>query len=285
MATEMLGSEVAKSMKEGLINETKGLEEKGIHPNLTIIRVGARPDDLSYERGAKKRMEITGIGCQVLELPEDISQADFEEEFRKVNEDDSVHGILLFNPLPKSLDIAPVKAMINPLKDMDCLSAINVAKVFTGDASGFAPCTPEAVMDMLDYYGIDLTGKKVTLVGRSMVVGKPLAMMLLGKHATLTICHTRTKDLPGTCRQAEVLVAAAGKAKMITEDMVGENAVVVDVGINVDAEGNLCGDVDYEHVKDKASYISPVPRGVGNVTTSVLADHVLRAAKALNGIE
>jgi len=284
MATEMLGSEVAKSMKEGLINETKELEEKGIHPNLTIIRVGARPDDLSYERGAKKRMEITGIGCQVLELPEDISQADFEEEFRKVNEDDSVHGILLFNPLPKSLDIAPVKAMINPLKDMDCLSAINVAKVFTGDASGFAPCTPEAVMDMLDYYSIDLTGKKVTLVGRSMVVGKPLAMMLLGKHATLTICHTRTKDLPGTCRQAEVLVAAAGKAKMITEDMVGENAVVVDVGINVDADGNLCGDVDYEHVKEKASYISPVPRGVGNVTTSVLADHVLRAAKALNGI-
>ncbi len=285
MATEMLGSEVAKSMKEGLIEETRHLEEKGISPSLTIIRVGARPDDLSYERGAKKRMEITGIGCQVLELPEDISQEDFEEEFRKVNEDDSVHGILLFNPLPKTLDIAPVKAMINPLKDMDCLSAINVAKVFTGDATGFAPCTPEAVMDMLDFYGIDLTGKRVTLVGRSMVVGKPLAMMLLGKHATLTICHTRTKDLPGTCRQAEVLVAAAGRAKMITEDMVGEGAVVVDVGINVDESGNLCGDVDYEHVKEKASYISPVPRGVGNVTTSVLADHVLRAAKMLNGIE
>ncbi len=281
MAEVMLGVEVAKAMKTQIIEKVESWKEKGINPNLTIIRVGAREDDLAYERGAKKRMELTGIDCKVLELPEDISQEKLEAEFQKVNEDPKVHGILLFRPLPKHLNEEPLRMMIDPYKDVDGMSPVNMAKVFSGDLSGHAPCTAEAVMEMLDYYQIDLTGKKVAIVGRSMVVGRPLSMLMLQKNATVTICHTRTKDLPGTLRDAEVLVAAAGKAKMITEDMVGEGAIVADVGINVDEDGNLCGDVDYDAAEKKASYISPVPRGVGSVTTSVLAKHVVKSVELL----
>lgn len=280
MSICMKGAEVAKAMKETLIAKVNELKEHGVFPHLTIVRVGARPDDLSYERGAKKRMEMIGIECQVLELPEDISQEDFEKEFQAVNDDPKVHGILVFRPLPEHLDEEPIQAMIRPEKDVDCMSPVNMAKVFAGDESGYAPCTAEAVMEMLSFYGIDPEGKKVVVVGRSMVVGRPLAMMLLKKNATVTVCHTRTIDLKETCREAEILVAAAGKAKMITSDMVGEEAVVADVGINVDESGNLCGDVDYESVEKIASHISPVPRGVGSITTSVLAKHVVRAASA-----
>lgn len=285
MGIVMKGADVAKAMKEALIKEAELLKEKGISACLTIVRVGARPDDLAYERGARKRMESIGIECRVLELPEDICQEEFEEKFQEVNEDPNVHGILLFRPLPEHLDENPVKAMINPEKDVDCMSPVNIAKVFAGDETGFAPCTPEAVMEMLQYFGIELKGRRVTVIGRSMVVGKPLSMLLLKKHATITVCHTRTKDLALTCREAQILVAAAGKAKMVTEDMVGEGAVVVDVGINVDDAGNLCGDVDYDAVENKASYISPVPGGVGSVTSSVLAKHVIRGAKYLHGME
>ncbi|MCB6414912.1 bifunctional 5,10-methylenetetrahydrofolate dehydrogenase/5,10-methenyltetrahydrofolate cyclohydrolase [Dorea acetigenes] len=283
MSVLMKGADVANAMKEVLINKVEALKEEGTVPCLTIVRVGNRPDDLAYERGAKKRMEMTGITCRVLELPEKITQSEFEEEFRKVNDDPAVHGILLFRPLPKQLDEEPIKAMIHPEKDMDCMSPVNVAKVFAGDETGYAPCTAEAVMEMLDYYDIDPKGKNVTVVGRSMVVGKPLSMMLLKRHATITVCHTRTVNLMEICRGAEILVAAAGKARMITADMVGEGAVVADVGINVDEAGNLCGDVDFDAVEPKASYISPVPRGVGSITTSVLAKHVVRAAERASG--
>ena len=225
---------------------------------------------------------MIGIECKVVELPETITQAEFEKTFFKINEDPKVHGILLFRPLPGHLDEGPVVSRINPLKDVDCMCPVNIAKVFSGDETGHAPCTPEAVMEMLDYYKIDPKGKKVTVIGRSMVVGKPLSMMLLKRHATVTICHTRTKDLTATCREAEILVAAAGKARMVTADMVGDGAVVVDVGINVDDKGNLCGDVDFEAAEPATSYISPVPRGVGSVTSSVLAKHVLKAAEYLS---
>ncbi|MCB6200608.1 bifunctional 5,10-methylenetetrahydrofolate dehydrogenase/5,10-methenyltetrahydrofolate cyclohydrolase [Extibacter muris] len=283
MGIVMKGADVAAAMKERLVEETKRLTEQGILPCLGIVRVGARPDDLAYERGARKRMEAIGIGCQVTELPEDITQEEFEKEFCRVNDNPNIHGILLFRPLPAHLDEDPVREMIHPMKDVDGMSPVNIAKVFTGDESGYAPCTPEAVMEMLDYYKIDPRGKRVTVIGRSMVVGKPLSMLLLKRHATITVCHTRTEELEQTCREAEVLVAAAGKAKMVSGSMVGDGAVVVDVGINIDAQGNLCGDVDYDAVQDKASYISPVPRGVGSVTSSVLAKHVVRGAAYLSG--
>lgn len=282
MGVLMKGINVANAMKEELIKEAELLKKEGTVPCLSIIRAGNREDDLSYERGAKKRMEAVGIECRVQELPESITQKEFEEAFRKVNDAPSVHGILMFRPLPKHLDEEPVRNMIHPVKDVDCMSDVNVAKVFAGDETGYAPCTAEAVMKMLKFYGIDLKGKNTVVIGRSMVVGKPLSMMLLKEHATVTICHTRTVDLPEICKNADILVAAAGKAKMITADMIGEGAVVADVGINVDEEGNLCGDVDFEGAEKKASYISPVPRGVGSITTSVLAEHVIRAAKSLH---
>lgn len=284
MENAMLGLDVAKAMKEHLIAEVESLKERGIQPTLTIIRVGAKEEDLSYERGAKKRMELVGIDCKVVELPEQISQSQLEEAFQAVNEDKNVHGILLFQPLPEHLDAEPLKKMIHPLKDVDGMSMMNMAKVFAGEKDGFAPCTAEAVMEMLAYNNVELSGKRVTIVGRSLVVGKPLSMLMLQKNATVTVCHSRTKELEETCRNAEVLVAAVGRPRMITADMVREGAVVVDVGINVDENGMLCGDVDYERAKEKAALISPVPRGVGSVTTSVLAKHVILGAKYQNGL-
>lgn len=277
----MKGAEVIAAMKEKMLQDVTELRTQGIEPMINIIRVGSRPDDLAYERGARKRMESVGIRMDVTELPEDISQKDFAAAFRSVNDNPDVHGIMLFRPLPPTLDEEEIAGMINPIKDVDCMSPVNIAKVFGGDSDGHAPCTAEAVMEMLDFYGIELSGKRVTVVGRSMVVGKPLAMMLLKKNATVTMCHTRTKDLPGACRQAEVIAAAAGRAGMITADMVSEGAVVADVGINVNEEGKLCGDVDFSGVSKKAAAISPVPGGVGGVTTSVLAAHVVRAAQIL----
>lgn len=278
MSVVMRGTDVARAMKEALVQEAKALKGNGITPCLSIIRVGERPDDLSYERGARKRMEMTGIECRVTELPEDVSQEVFEETFSRINEDAGVHGILLLRPLPGSLDEEPVRAMINPKKDVDGMSPVNIAKIFSGDATGFAPCTAEAVMEMLRYYGITLRGKRVTVLGRSMVVGRPLAMLLLKEHGTVTVCHTQTEGLAKECSDAEILIAAAGKARMVTADMVGDGAAVVDVGINIDETGSLCGDVDYEAAESKASYISPVPGGIGSVTSSVLAKHVLKSA-------
>jgi len=278
MAELLKGMEVANAMKETLAAENAALIAKGVTPKLAIVRVGERPDDLAYERGALKRFEGLGIAVQVSVFPEDIGQAEFEKEFAKINEAGDVHGILLFRPLPKTLNEEPILKIIDPEKDMDCMCVANIAKVFAGDESGYAPCTPEGVIELLKHFEVPLKGSKVTLVGRSMVVGKPLAMLLLKEHATITICHTRTVDLAAECRAADILIAAAGAAKMIKADYVKEGAIVIDVGINVDDEGNLCGDVDFEAVEPLASKITPVPGGVGSVTTSILAKHVLRAA-------
>ena len=232
MGTVMKGAEVAKEMKETLIREANELKEKGIDPCLAIIRVGARSADLSYERGAKKRMELAGIACKVVELSEDITQEEFEEEFQKVNQDPEVHGILLFRPLPKHLNEEKIKNIIHPFKDVDCMSPVNLAKVFSGDDSGFAPCTPEAVIKMLEHYGISLCGKKVTVVGRSMVVGRPLSMLLLKRHATITICHTRTKDLEKVCREADILIIGGTSlnvypAAALVDYFRGENLILI----------------------------------------------------------
>lgn len=277
----MKGAEVNAAMKEKMINRVDALKKKGVQPVINIVRIGNRSDDLAYERGARKRMESVGVEMKITELPEDISQADFVKAFRKVNEDKTVHGIMLFRPLPKHLDESEIASIINPIKDVDCMSPVNIAKVFMGDEGVFAPCTAKAVMEMLVHYEVDLSGKNVAIVGRSMVVGKPLAMLMLKKNATVTVCHTRTVDLAEKCRRADVVVAAAGRAGMITGDMISRGTVVVDVGININEEGKLCGDVEFESVEPQASYISPVPGGVGGVTSSVLASHVIKAAEIL----
>lgn len=275
----MLGTEVAKAMKEALTLKTERLKEQGTVPCLAIVRVGERPDDISYERGAKKKMEGIGIECHSIVLEEAISMARFEEVIRGLNTEADVHGILLLRPLPKHLDEKQVKTWMDPEKDMDCMCDSNILKVFAGEKTDYAPCTAEAVMEMLNYYQIPLAGKQVAIIGRSMVIGKPLAMLMLHAHATVTMCHSRSEEMDAICRNADILVAAAGKAKMVKAKMVKEGAVVVDVGINMDENGKLCGDVDFEDVETKVSAISPVPKGVGSITTSVLAKHVLLAAE------
>ncbi|MCF0130397.1 MAG: bifunctional 5,10-methylenetetrahydrofolate dehydrogenase/5,10-methenyltetrahydrofolate cyclohydrolase [Pseudobutyrivibrio sp.] len=281
MEVLMKGAPVATALTEKLASQVEEMKKGGITPKLAIVRVGERGDDLAYERGATKRMEKCGIDCQVYTFPADVPMEEFEKGFKAINDDDAVHGILMFRPLPKHLDEERIKSIINPLKDVDCMNSVNMAKVFMQDKTGYAPCTPEAVIRMLEYYEVDLTGKNVALIGRSLVVGKPLAMLLMGKNATVTVCHTKTKDVADITRRSDIVIAAAGAIKTVTRDMISEGTVVVDVGINVDGEGNLCGDVDYEEVENIASYISPVPAGVGSVTSTVLAEHVVRAAVAL----
>jgi len=279
MAELLKGIDVVNAMKQGLIDKNNELVAKGVVPCLAIVRVGERQDDLAYENGAIKRFDGLGIKVRVFAFPETIAQAEFEAEFTKINDDESVHGILLFRPLPKTLDEGPIKKIINPDKDVDCMCAENFAKVFVGDDSGYAPCTPRGVIELLKHYGIPLAGAKVALAGRSMVVGKPLAMLLVKENATVTICHTKTVDLPAVCREADIVIAAAGVAKMIGREHISPGAVVIDVGINVDESGNMCGDVDFEAAEQVASKITPVPGGVGTVTTSILAMHTLQAAE------
>ena len=225
-------------------------------------------------------MEKVGFRCTSYTFPADIDNDTFQKEFDKINEDEDIDGILLLRPLPKHLDEKAIENRIASVKDLDGISPMNLAKVYAGDPTGYGPCTAEAVIEMLDYAGVDLKGKRAVVIGRSLVIGKPVAMMLMKKNATVTVCHTKTVDMPGVCKGAEVLVAAAGVAKMVDKSFVADGAVVIDVGINVDEGGNLCGDVDFEDVAENASVCTPVPGGVGSVTTSVLAKHLLKAAKA-----
>ncbi|TYP56649.1 bifunctional 5,10-methylenetetrahydrofolate dehydrogenase/5,10-methenyltetrahydrofolate cyclohydrolase [Thermosediminibacter litoriperuensis] len=281
MADIVSGKEVAEALKQKLVDEVDELKSNGIIPGLAIVLVGDRPDSLSYIKGAQKRCSEIGIDCRLVQLPADTSEEEFVSRIRQLNQDRSVHGILVMRPLPATISEDRVKYEISPLKDVDCFNPVNMAKVMSGEEGGFAPCTPSAVMEILDYYGIELTGKRVVIVGRSMVVGRPLSMMMLKRHATVTICHTRTVDLAKETSRAEILVAAAGKARMIKKDMVGSGAVVIDVGINFDENGKMCGDVDFEAVKELAGKITPVPGGVGSVTSTVLAKHVIRACRML----
>ncbi len=285
MAELLKGKEVVAAMKERLTAQVARLEQAGVHPKMAIVRCGARPDDLSYEAGAIKRFHGLGIDIEVKELPVDIEQQDFIHQIEGLNQDDSVHGVLVFRPLPKQLDETVLKYVLSPEKDMDAMNPDNLAKVFAADPSGYPPCTPEAVMELLDHYQVELTGKNAVILGRSMVVGKPLAMMLLAKNATVTICHTKTQNLPAVARQADILIACAGKAKMVTADYLSPGQTVIDVGINMDENGKLCGDVDFEAAEPIAARITPVPGGVGTVTTSCLAAHVLRAAMKQAGLE
>jgi len=279
MKTEMItlkGAAVSAKIKEQV--ETLLTDLKGKTPKLAIVRVGERPDDLSYERGALKKMESFGLMGESFAFPQDITDEAFKEEFAKINENPDIDGILLLRPLPKQIKEKDIEHMIDPGKDLDGISPENIARVFAGDDTGFAPCTAEAVVEVLKANDIALTGKRVAIVGRSMVVGRPLSMLMLKENATVTICHTRTEDLKETCKNAQILVAAAGRARMVDASFVGTDAIVVDVGINVDEDGKLCGDVDFDSLEGTASMATPVPGGVGAVTTAVLARHLVLAA-------
>lgn len=273
---ELRGKKVSDGIKEYV---SKELETLSFVPKLAIVRVGENPDDMSYERGATKKLKSFGLDVASYVFPQDISDEDFKKAFKDINEDDEVTGILLLRPLPRTINEKDIENMIDPKKDLDGISPINIAKVFAGDTTGFSPCTAEAVIEVLKAYDIELTGKRVTVVGRSMIVGKPVSMLLLKENATVTMTHTRTVDLKKTCSDAEIVIAAAGRAKMLNSDYCGQDAVMIDVGINVDENGKLCGDVDYATLDGKASAATPVPGGVGTVTTAVLAKHLIQAAK------
>ena len=278
MAKQLLGKEVNASLNERIKAQVAELQAKGVNPTLGIIRVGENPSDISYEKGDTKRCETLGVACEKILLPEDVSQEELLAVIDKVNKDDRIHGVLLFRPLPKHLNQAVIENALDPAKDVDCMTDGSMSGVFTGKKVGFPPCTPQACMEILDHYGIDCTGKKAVVIGRSLVVGKPAAMMLIKKNATVTVCHTRTVDMPSVTREADIIIVAAGRAGVVGADYVKPGQIVIDVGINMNDEGKLCGDVDYAAVEPIVDAITPVPGGVGSVTTSVLVGHVVEAA-------
>lgn len=278
---ELTGKIVADAINEGLRADIEMLKNKGKVPTLAVVRIGAREDDLAYERGLKKKFSEMNCNVTVMELPDEVCQEELEQTIAALNEDREIDGILLFRPLPRGLSEDSIKNLISRDKDVDCMGRLNQAAVFAGEDEGFAPCTAAAVMELLDFYGIELKGKKVTVVGRSLVIGKPVAMMLMKKNATVTICHTKTLMLETECKNADIIVACAGSAKMITSDYVKAGQIVIDVGMNVDENGKLCGDVDFAGVSEIVDAVTPVPRGVGSVTTSVLLKHTVRSAARL----
>lgn len=290
MAKLLLGKEVTDALNEKLRARTASLWEKGIIPTLAIVRCGENPSDLSYERGAVKRAELVGVAVKQHVLAEDVTKEALLAVIDGLNADASVHGVLIFRPLPKHLrdDQNEICNRLNPRKDVDCMTDLSNAGVFAGRTDlGYAPCTPEACMEILDYYGIDCKGKSAAVIGRSLVVGKPAAMMLLGRNATVTVCHTKTGNTAEICRNADIVVSAAGALNSLTKDFVRPGQVVIDVSINWDENkpnskggtGALAGDAVFDEVEPIVAAITPVPGGVGAVTTAVLMKHVVEAAE------
>ena len=290
MAKLLLGKEVNEALVADLQSRTAALREKGVAPTLGIIRVGARPDDLSYEKGAIKKAELVGIEVKVIELPEDADRDAVLSAVDQVNADSTIHGVLMFQPFPAHL--RPYQREIcnrlDPRKDMDCLTDLSSAGVYQGRSDlGYAPCTPAACMEILDYYGIDCKGKNAVVIGRSLVVGKPAGMMLMGKNATVTTCHTKTVNTAEICKNADIIVSAAGVLNSLTAEYVRPGQIVIDVSINWDenkintrgGKGGIAGDAKFDEVEAIVDAITPVPGGVGAVTTTVLMKHVVEAAE------
>ncbi|EJO5348743.1 bifunctional 5,10-methylenetetrahydrofolate dehydrogenase/5,10-methenyltetrahydrofolate cyclohydrolase [Clostridium botulinum] len=279
MAKILYGNEVALKIKEDLKLRIDNLKEKNIIPKLAILRMGNNPDDIAYERSIIKSCEKLNIETKVDKLKEDILEEDFLTLIESLNKQKDIHGILVFRPYPKHLNKNIINSSISLNKDVDCMHPLNLERIFEGDLDGFMPCTPEAVIEILKYYDMDLKGKNIVIINRSMVVGKPLSMMALSHNATVTICHSKTIDLPSITKKADIIVTAIGKAKLIKEEYFNKDSIVIDVSINVDENGKLCGDVDFENVKDKVMAITPVPKGVGSVTTTLLLKHIVEAAE------
>jgi len=279
MATILKGADVVASLNSKIIEDVKTLEIKGISPTLAILRVGDRADDISYEKTAKKRADTVGIRVKNITLPIDVTQTELLQNIEALNNDNNIHGVLMFRPLPKHLDERAVCLALSPRKDIDGITETSLAGVFTGNAATFAPCTAQACIEILDYYNINCTGKRAVVVGRSLVVGKPVAMMLMAKNATVTVCHTRTVDMPGITKNAEIIIVAAGQIEGLTKEYFSPGQIVVDVGINWCTEKNkLCGDVKFDEAEPIVGAITPVPGGVGTVTTSVLLSNVIKSA-------
>jgi methylenetetrahydrofolate dehydrogenase (NADP+)/methenyltetrahydrofolate cyclohydrolase len=284
MAEILKGAPVAAALTDKMKQDVAELQEHGINPTLAILRVGERPDDLAYERGAVKRSEKAGVEVRKVVLPEDVTQEEFDRVLTELNQDASVHGILMMRPLPGHLDNERARQMLAPEKDIDGCTDGSLAGVFTNTPTGFPPCTAQAAMEMLHHYGYEVQGKKVAVIGRSLVIGRPVAMMLMHENATVVNCHTRTVDVPSITREADIIIAAAGRLRNVTAEFVKEGQIIIDVGVNWDEDkGGISGDVDFDAVEPLVAAITPVPGGVGTVTSSVLISHVIEAAKRTLG--
>jgi methylenetetrahydrofolate dehydrogenase (NADP+)/methenyltetrahydrofolate cyclohydrolase len=278
MARILSGTEVAESMNRTMAETAGTLRARGVRPTLAVIRMGARADDLAYERGAAKRCEAVGIAVKSLALPADAGRAALLEVIRAVNEDAGIHGALLLRPLPPHIREDEARAALSPAKDVDGITDASLAGLFSGGGAGFAPCTAEACMEILSYYGVKTAGRRAVVVGRSLVVGRPVAMLLLRADATVTVCHTKTENLPAAVREGDIVVAAAGAAGCLGAACFGPGQIVLDVGVHVGEDGVMRGDVDFDAAAPVVAAITPVPGGVGAVTSCVLARHVLKAA-------
>ena len=282
MAERIDGKAVAAAVRQEVAQEVLRLkEEKGLQPGIAVVIVGDDPASRIYVNNKKKACSEVGIYSEEYALPASITQEELTDLIHQLNENPAIHGILVQSPLPKGLDEKAVVENIDPKKDVDAFHALNVGKIMIGDFE-FLPCTPAGVIELLDRYGVAIEGKRCVVIGRSNIVGKPMAMSLLHRNGTVTICHSRTKNLAEICREADILVAAVGKAKFVTKDMVKPGAVVIDVGMNRNENGKLCGDVDFDEVEPLASYITPVPGGVGPMTIAMLMKNVVSAAKIQN---
>ena len=277
--TQLLsGKDVSAALNEKLKSDIIKLNETGISPTLGIIRVGEKPDDLAYERGAMKRAETVGVQVRNFKYDESVTQERLISEIEKINADDNIHGVLLLKPLPNHIDEKIICNKLLPAKDIDGITEASMAGVYSNSELGYPPCTAAACIEILKFYGIELRGKKAVVIGRSLVIGKPVAMMLIKEDATVTICHTKTVDMAQVCKEAEVLIVAAGKAQSIGKEYFNKDQIIIDVGINVDQNGNLCGDVNFNDAEGFVKAITPVPGGVGTVTTGILMKHVVEAA-------
>ena len=276
MAEILKGAPVAAALTEKLIARSQALKVK---PMLAILRVGNKPDDISYETGIIKRCEKIGIEVKKIILPEDCEGREVIESVKSLNNDKAIHGVLIFRPLSDKATEQEASKILSPAKDVDCMTQESLASVFTGSKAGYPPCTAQACIELMDHYGIELEGKNIVVIGRSLVIGKPLSIMLQNRNATVTMCHSKTRELPEICKRAEIIVAAIGKAGFVDSSFVAPGQVVIDVGINLDANGKLCGDVKFDEVEPIVKAITPVPAGVGSVTTSVLAKHVIEACE------
>lgn len=280
-ATILEGSAVAEAISEDVMNRVTALAAQGVTPCLGILRVGERPDDLSYERGACKRAEVMGIAVRHLVFDEGVTTEELVEAVEAINADDSVHGLLILRPLPAHIDEERACNALVAYKDVDACGERSLGTLFTGGDGAFAPCTAQASIEILDHYGIEIAGRRALVIGRSLVIGKPLSMLLLDRNATVTIAHSRTVGLEALTREADIVVACVGRAAMVGADHVAPGQTLIDVGINVANDGSLVGDIAFDEVIDVVDAVTPVPRGVGSVTTSVLCKHVVQAAEMM----
>lgn len=280
MATILSGKEVAAALNERMTADVEALKAKGVTPKLAILRIGERDDDISYERGATKRCQAIGVDVKNVLLPADVDQDTLMAAIDDLNKDDSVHGVLMFRPMPSQIDETAACEALDPAKDVDCVGRGSLATVFTGKGAGYAPCTAQACMEILKHFNIETKGKRAAVIGRSLVIGRPVAMLLMHANATPTICHTKTVNMPEVTKEADIVIVAAGRMETIGAEYFRAGQTVIDVGIGWNEEkGKLCGDVKFDEVEPIVEAITPVPGGVGSVTTSVLVSHVVEAAK------